>query len=167
MLWDLQIQALMSADSYVTTLQSLFQRQNNNGLASKQQQKLLSISQPQTPGQCALPGTIEEVDKVACVFYSSGLSKEDIICLSGSEAMADHVTCALDSCSCVHFACHGFQDVRQGMKSAFALHNGHLKLGQIASKRLSNALFTFLSACHAASGLKGLPGEAMQLAVGV
>jgi CHAT domain-containing protein len=53
------------------------------------------------------------------------------------------------------------------MKSAFALHNGHLELGQIVSKRLSLGQFAFLSACHAASGLKELPGEAMHLAAGL
>jgi len=53
------------------------------------------------------------------------------------------------------------------MKSAFALQDGHLDLGEIASKRLFNAQFAFLSTCHAASGLKDLPGEAMHLAAGL
>ena len=53
------------------------------------------------------------------------------------------------------------------MKSAFALYDGHLELGEIASKRLSSGQFAFLSACHAASGLKDLPGEAMHLAAGL
>ncbi|KIM82721.1 hypothetical protein PILCRDRAFT_7632 [Piloderma croceum F 1598] len=44
---------------------------------------------------------------------------------------------------------------------------GQLELGAIASKRLSNAQFAFLSACHAASGLKELPGEAIHLAAGL
>jgi CHAT domain-containing protein len=52
------------------------------------------------------------------------------------------------------------------LKSAFALHDGQLELGEIASKR-SKGQFAFLSACHAASGLKQLPGEAMHLAAGV
>jgi CHAT domain-containing protein len=53
------------------------------------------------------------------------------------------------------------------MQSAFALHDGHLEIGKIASKRLSNGRFAFLSACEAASGLKDLPGEAMHLAAGL
>jgi CHAT domain-containing protein len=53
------------------------------------------------------------------------------------------------------------------MKSAFALHDGHLNLSEIASKRLSTGQFAFLSACHAASGSKELPGEAMHLAAGI
>ncbi|KIM89179.1 hypothetical protein PILCRDRAFT_61485 [Piloderma croceum F 1598] len=81
--------------------------------------------------------------------------------------MVDCVACALDSCTCIHFACHGFQAPRNGMKSAFASHDGYLKLTQIASKRLSNSQFAFLSVCHAASGLKDLSGEAMHLSAGV
>ena len=53
------------------------------------------------------------------------------------------------------------------MKSAFALHDGDLELSDIASKSLSNGTFAFLSACNAASGLNGLPGEALHLAAGV
>jgi CHAT domain-containing protein len=79
----------------------------------------------------------------------------------------DRVSHALDSCSWVHFACHGYQDSILGMKSAFSLYDGHLELSKIASKRLSTGQFAFLSACHAASGLKDLPGEAMHLAAGI
>jgi CHAT domain-containing protein len=53
-----------------------------------------------------------------------------------------------------------------GIKSAFSLYNGYFELSKIASKRLSDEQFAFLSACHAASGLKDLPGEAMHLAAG-
>jgi CHAT domain-containing protein len=53
------------------------------------------------------------------------------------------------------------------MKSGFALHDGHLELGKIASKKLSHGQFAFLSACHAAAGLKDLPGEAIHLAAGL
>jgi CHAT domain-containing protein len=54
-----------------------------------------------------------------------------------------------------------------GIKSAFSLYDGYLELSKIASKRLSDGQFAFLSACHAASGLKDLPGEAMHLAAGI
>src|SRR6202042_1321334 len=70
-------------------------------------------------------------------------------------------------CSWAHFACHGSQDSGSGMKSAFALHDGRLELGKIASKRLSSGQFAFLSVCHAASGIKDLPGEAKHLAAGL
>jgi CHAT domain-containing protein len=53
------------------------------------------------------------------------------------------------------------------MNSAFALFNGDLELSQIVSKRLSAGQFAFLSVCHAAAGLRSLPGEAMHLAGGL
>jgi CHAT domain-containing protein len=53
------------------------------------------------------------------------------------------------------------------MKSAFSLYDGRLELSKIASKRLSAGQFAFLSACHAASGVNDLPGEAMHLAAGI
>jgi CHAT domain-containing protein len=151
----------------VTTLQSLFnQLQKENGSVSKGQQKLLSVSQPDTPGQSSIPQTLKEADKVVQAFCLSGWLKDDIVCLQGSEATVDVVSCALDSCSWVHFACHGFQHSKLGMKSAFVLYDGHLELNKIASKRLSNAQFAFLSACQVASGFKDLPGEAIHLAAG-
>jgi len=153
--------------SYVTTLQSLFQAQKKNRPVSQEQQKLLSVSQPTTPGQIFLPQTMEEVDHVTQVFRSSGWPDKHIICLQGAEATVDNVSCGLDSCSWVHFACHGSQDPVRGLKSAFLLHDGPLELGEIASKRLSIGQFAFLSVCDAASGLKDLPGEAMHLAAGM
>jgi len=129
--------------------------------------KFLIISQSETPGESALPQTMREVDGVIKVIRSSGWFEEDIACLEGSEATVSRALCALDSCPWVHFACHGSQDLTFGMKSAFSLHNGHLKLSEIASKNLFSGKFAFLSACHTAFGLKNLPGEAMHLAAGM
>jgi CHAT domain-containing protein len=101
------------------------------------------------------------------MFRSSDWSEDDIVCLHGSKATVDRVSDMFDACSWVHFACHGFQHPVLGMKSAFSLYDGSLELGRIASKRLSNGQFAFLSACHAASGLEDLPGESIQLAAGL
>ncbi|KIM78354.1 hypothetical protein PILCRDRAFT_794197 [Piloderma croceum F 1598] len=153
--------------SYVTTLESLFRAQKKNVPVSRVSQMFLCVSQPETPGQTPLPQTMEEVDNVVQIFCSSGWSKENIVCLSGTDATMGAVSSALDSCSWVHLACHAFQDSKRDMRSAFALHNGHLELGEIASKRLPEAQFAFLSACQAASGQKDLLGEAMHLAAGL
>ncbi|KIM72706.1 hypothetical protein PILCRDRAFT_829611 [Piloderma croceum F 1598] len=163
---DINVSRLVIS-SYVTTLGSLMQAQSQlNGTARKGPQKFLTISQSETPDECPLPQAMLEVDEVACVFRSSGWSENDIVCLHGLNATVDHVLHALDSSSWVHFACHGHQDPIFGMNSAFSLHGGDLELTDIASKRLSTGQFAFLSACHAASGLKDLPGEAMHLAAG-
>lgn len=146
---------------------SLFEADKRYQQASKEYKKLLSVSQSQTPGQSSLPQTTAEVNGVVRIFCSSGWPEDNIVCLHGSEATVDGVSHALDSCSWIHFACHGFQDAFHGMRSAFALYDGHLEIGKIASKRLSSGQFAFLSACQAASGLKDLPGEAIHLAAGL
>jgi hypothetical protein len=153
--------------SYVTTLESLFRAQKKYVPVLKERQKFLCVSQPETPGQTPLPQTAEEANDIIKILHSVGWSEENIACLSGTEATVDAVSAALNSCSWVHLACHGFQDPNLGMKSAFALHDGHLELGEIASKRLSIGQLALLSACQAASGLKDLPGEAMHLAAGL
>jgi len=101
------------------------------------------------------------------VFRSSGWPEQDIVCLRESEATVNAVSSALNLCSWVHFACHGSQDLKLGMKSALSLHDGHLELSEIAAKKLSYGQFAFFSACQAASGLKDLPGKAMHLAAGL
>jgi CHAT domain-containing protein len=53
------------------------------------------------------------------------------------------------------------------MESSFLLHDASLKLSQIASYKPSIGRFAFLSACHSASGLSELPGEAIHLAAGL
>ena len=157
----------MMISSYVTTLDSLFQAQSTNKqAASTGRSKLLALSQPKTPGHCPLPQSTPEVLRVVEAAQSAGWVREDIVHLDGSDATVDRVLDALDSCSWAHFACHGSQDPILGTKSAFALEDGCLELGQIASKQLSGQ-FAFLSACCAASGLKALPGEAMHLAAGL
>jgi CHAT domain-containing protein len=151
----------------VTTLNTLFQAQKKSRLAVVGPLKLLTISQPDTPGERSLPMSTMEVEKLVQVVCAAGWSGEDIVRLNGADATVNRVSGALDTCSWVHFACHGVQDSASGMKSAFTLHDGALELNQIASKRLSIGQFAFLSVCHGASGLRELPGEAMHLAAGL
>jgi tetratricopeptide (TPR) repeat protein len=151
--------------SYVSRLRYVFEA--HRAASSNANQKLLIVGLPQTPGQRNLPQTTEEVNRVIQTFRLSGWSEENIISFHGSDATVDHVLGALDSCSWLHFACHGVHDPNFGMKSAFALNDGHLELCTITSKKISNGKFAFLSACQAASGLKNLRGEALHLAAGL
>jgi tetratricopeptide (TPR) repeat protein len=158
--------------SYVTSLEMLLQAHNRNRQGAMSGLKFLAVSQPNTSGHCPLPRSTVEVQKLvdavhSAMIESEGYSKERILHLNGSDATVNRVSGALDSCSWVHLACHGSQDHVFGMKSAFELYDGRLELGEIASKRVSCGRFAFLSACHAASGLQDLPGEAMHLAAGV
>jgi DNA-binding MltR family transcriptional regulator len=153
--------------SYVTTLDSLLQAQTKKKSVPTGQMKLLAVSQPNTPGQSPLPQSTHEVLGIVQLAFSAGWEANDIVRLHDLNATVSRVSDALDTCSWAHFACHGSHDPVLGTKSALALHDGYLELAQLASKRLSIGQFAFLSACHAASGLKELPGEAMHLAAGL
>ncbi|KAF7964376.1 hypothetical protein HWV62_9221, partial [Athelia sp. TMB] len=154
--------------SYVTTLQSLYatstqlpRKRPDNHL------KLLAIGQPETPGQGDLPSAEVEVKEVVRAVLRAGGSEEATTYLIGSDATVGRVSSSLESCTWVHFACHGLQHPTDGIKSAFALHDGLLQLDAIASKRITNGQFAFLSVCQAAAGLKEMQGEAMHLAAGL
>jgi CHAT domain-containing protein len=129
--------------------------------------KFLGISQPNTPGQSPLLLSIREVQDVVQIICSSGWSDENIVNLDGIDATISAVSDTLESCSWVHFACHRHQNPLLFFDSAFELSDGGLDLSQIASKRLSDVHFAFLSACHTASAPRHLPGEAMHLAAGL
>ncbi|KIM83044.1 hypothetical protein PILCRDRAFT_819834 [Piloderma croceum F 1598] len=150
--------------SYVTTLSSSLQARNKSTRSLDRTSKLLAVSQPDTPGQNPIPLSTEEVDRVVQVV---SLSTDNIVWLHGSDATVDRVSSALDSCSWVHFACHGMQHPTSGLDSAFALHDGNLDIAKMAPKKLPNAQFAFLSVCHAAAGVRDMPGEAMHLAGGL
>lgn len=152
---------------YVTTLSSLSQAQRKALSFRKEGRKLLAVSQPNTPGQCPLPRSTDEVKSVVKTVSEAGWFKEDIIHLDGPDATVDKVSNALSTCSWAHFACHGLQDPIFGFQSALALHNGTLHLSTLASKHLTSAQFVFLSVCQAATGVRHLPGEAAHLAGGL
>jgi CHAT domain-containing protein len=149
--------------SYTTTLASLVQARKKTALQEGPQQFLL-VSHPGTQEQGLLPHTLLEVERVLEVVRSAGeLSNADVH-LHGPGATVAKVLSSLESCSWVHFACHGVQDVTSGVKSSFLFHDGDLTLDRIASLRVLRGQFAFLSVCHGASGMKDLPGEAMHLA---
>ncbi|KAF7982043.1 hypothetical protein HWV62_30312 [Athelia sp. TMB] len=150
--------------SYITTLGSMFRAQQK---ARTGQAKLLTVSQPNTPGQRPLPLSSTEVNQFREAVRQAGWLAENISSFTGEEASVQRVSNALGSSSWVHFACHGLQDASEGMKSAFALDDGNLTLGEIASKRVEVGQFAFLSACNAATGIRTLPAESMHLAAGL
>ena len=65
---------------------------------------------------------------------SAGWSEKNIDCLDDSDTTMLGISDAMNPCSWVHFACHRLQDPLLGMKNAFALNDGGLELGHIASK---------------------------------
>lgn len=153
--------------SYITTLSSLAEAQKRQKEPIVGPPKLLAIAQPDTPEKTHIPHATDEVNMVTKILSGKGWPGEYVQRFDGAHATVDQVSAALDKCSWVHFACHAMQHSIDGMKSAFALHDGGLELSLIAAKRLTSSRFAFLSACQSASGLQESPGEAMHLCAGM
>ena len=69
--------------------------------------------------------------------------------------------------SWVHLACHGSQNPKDVMKSAFALYDGPLTLADLMSTVSDNGELAFLSACQTAVGDAKKPEESAHLAAGM
>ncbi|TFY61659.1 hypothetical protein EVG20_g6971 [Dentipellis fragilis] len=143
--------------SYTPTLTALL-----NDMSKQEFRGLLAVSQPSTPGQKALPETVNEVraieKRVGCF---------NLEWLNGSQATVSSVLSGMAEHSWIHLACHAVQRVDQSTKSAFCLDQGQLELSQIITKSLPFAELAFLSACQTASGDEKLSEEAVHLVAGM
>jgi tetratricopeptide (TPR) repeat protein/CHAT domain-containing protein len=127
--------------------------------------RMLVVGQSGTPGQNQLPYVLEEVETTCEMALSHGVV---VTRLEGTDAKRNSVAEKLKDVNCAHFACHGHQDqTDNALSSALFLDDGPLSLSTIASYRIINADFAFLSACESASGSNILPDEAMHIAAGM
>lgn len=125
-------------------------------------QGLLAISQPNTPGQSALPNTRVESTCIQSLATNIAFNT-----LEGQAAMVKSVIKGMEAHSWVHLACHAVQDMIEPTKSAFCLHDGNLDLSTIITITFPHADFAFLSACQTATGDENLSDEAVHLAAGM
>ncbi|QRV73556.1 CHAT domain protein [Ceratobasidium sp. AG-Ba] len=147
----------LAVSSYTPTL-SLLRRSASEKVFSG----ILAIGQTSTSGLNPLPGAAIELAQIES--HIKGLKFTRIEDEYASKAA---VLDAMDSHSWVHFACHGSQNAREPMTSAFYLHDATLDLATISKKPLKNAQLAFLSACQTAAGDETLPEEAIHLAAGL
>jgi CHAT domain-containing protein len=148
-----------AVSSYTPSLSALSQPLQNVPSTSK---GILAVSQPATPGQSPLPGTVREVTEIQKQF-----GERPFTWLNGEQATIAAVSQNMQEHDCVHFACHGLQDASDATKSAFALQDGRLDLTAISHMSLKHARFAFLSACQTATGDEKLPEESVHLASGM
>jgi CHAT domain-containing protein len=123
--------------------------------------KVLVAIQPETSGQPPLPGTRAELNKIQGHVPSKYLVRLGI---PDAPASVESVYSHLSAASIVHLACHGQQDARNPLNSAFLLGDGPLKVSRIMRQSMPNASLAFLSACQTAMGDENLPDEAIHLA---
>jgi CHAT domain-containing protein len=144
--------------SYTSTLGALLRA--NSPLPSAEA-RITAIGLAETPNHNALPNVSTEIQLIQKHALASG---SPLHVLEGPEATVETVLAALTKSNCVHFACHGRQDLYNPLDSALLLYDKPLKLSTIASNRLDQANFAFLSACRSASGSDQAPDEAMHIA---
>jgi CHAT domain-containing protein len=124
----------------------------------------LLVSQPNTPGLKAIPGTRREAKALA-----EALQKDSFqtLHLDDREATLDNVKRAMMQHPWVHLACHAVQDTTSPLRSGFHLQDGLLDLSEIMKQQIPNADFAFLSACQTSAGDEKLSEEAVHLAAGM
>jgi CHAT domain-containing protein len=153
--------------SYAPTITALLgaQRHPTNSIPCNKGPRLLAISQPATPHQKHLPGTVLELDTIQALQSSNGALH--ITRLNGQEATIAAVLQSMKECSWIHLACHGIQDATSPTNSAFILIDGRLTLKEIMKQSFTHTELAVLSACQTAKGDSQLPEEAIHLAAGM
>jgi len=150
--------------SYTPTLTALLSTKRHS-TESNSSARLLTVSQPATPGQLPLPGTVREVDAIQTL--QNRTAQLHITRLDNQEATVATVTQSMKACSWIHLACHGAQDSASPTDSAFLLFDGPLSLKEIMKQSFSHTELAFLSACQTAKGDSKLPEESIHLATGM
>ena len=127
--------------------------------------RLLTVSQPATPGQTPLPGTVKEINTIETT--QSETNRLRLTRLDDRKATVAAVLKHMKECDWIHLACHGSQDLVNPTESAFLLFDKPLTLKEIMKQSFSHTELAFLSACQTAKGDSKLPGEAIHLAAGM
>ena len=150
--------------SYTPTLTALLSAKRRSAQSSSIP-RILAVSQPATPHQQPLPGTVREVNAIHTIQTSIG--RLPITRLTDQEATVAAVLQGMKECNWIHLACHGVQDATTATDSAFILVDGRLTLKEIMKQSFSHTELAILSACHTAKGDPKLGEEAIHLAAGM
>ena len=150
--------------SYTPTLSTLLSAQRRPRRSS-QAVRLLTVSQPATPGQMRLPGTVDEVNAIETIQRQT--NRLHITRLDDQEATVAAVLQNMKDCSWINLACHGIQNIVRPTDSAFMFVDHPLTLKEIMKQSFTHAELAVLSACQTAKGDSELPEEAIHLAAGM
>jgi hypothetical protein len=150
--------------SYTPSLSALLSALLQSRLAaSPSKGTVFAISQPETPDQSPLPGTLAEVKAIQRV-----VGADNLTWLDGAAATSAAVLAQIGQHAWTHLACHAVQDQEKPMESGFLLCDGRVSLRALMRRTGAgrNSL-AVLSACQTATGDGALPEEAMHLAAGM
>ncbi|MFF3863148.1 CHAT domain-containing protein [Streptomyces sp. NPDC002209] len=157
--YDAVVERVVS--SYMPTLRALA-RARRPVAAPDGPRRLLVPAVSERPGYAPslepLPGVRQEAEALRRRFPGRHTV------LAEARATRAVVLDLLRSHSCVHFACHGGQDLADPARGALYLYDGPLTVTELARLDLESAELAVLSACQTAVGGTELPNEAIHLA---
>jgi hypothetical protein len=149
-----------AVSSYTPTVRVLdHSRRESSEHDDNHRQRLLIVALRRTPGRAALPDVDREREVLTELFPA-----DQCTLLNEAEATRQAVIEALREHACVHFACHGDQDLDHPSSGGLALQDGRLSIRDIAANNLHHGNLAFLSACKTVTGGVDLPDEAITLA---
>ncbi|KZV67577.1 hypothetical protein PENSPDRAFT_48735 [Peniophora sp. CONT] len=152
--------------SYTPSLSALAEALVHRDIAGQARDRpsVFALSQPATPMQAPLPGTVAEIAAIRSV-----VGEDYITWLNGAEATTATVLMHIDKHPWVHLACHAVQDVKKPTQSAFMLQDGGLTLRMLMRRSAISGrkALAVLSACQTATGDETVPEEAVHLAAGM
>lgn len=167
----------VAISSYTPTVEALARsRERAPGKAGA---RLLAVGMPTTPrsGELEFPDLDAVPRELQCLTDALPDVGMTVLCSptraeldsgtvdhGAAPPTSDRVLGALASHSCVHFACHGGQDLLDPSQGAVYLADGPLTVLRLAGERLPEAELAFLSACQTAVGGVQLPDETIHLA---
>ncbi|KAF8911677.1 CHAT domain-containing protein [Gymnopilus junonius] len=153
--------------SYTPTIATLLESKMKmaKGFTQCETNKLLMISQPDTPHLPPIPGTTREILAIEKLLEGTGITA---LCLERDVASKGRVLQEMERHGWIHLACHAVQELNNSLESRFYLAGTQcLELSEIIKKNLPHAKFAFLSACQTSTGNEKLAEEAVHLAGGM
>ncbi|KAJ7715088.1 CHAT domain-containing protein [Mycena maculata] len=147
--------------SYTATLGSLLEAQAKRPVTTQCKVGVVGVTHTGLRRANYLKGVEQEVEKIRSIVQDPNLE-----CLEGEQATPAAVQNQIQTCSWVHLACHGTQDLMEPTKSRLLLYDGALELEAILKMPLSNAELVFLAACQTAMGDAELVNESFHLGGG-
>ncbi|KAF5343142.1 hypothetical protein D9758_015223 [Tetrapyrgos nigripes] len=143
-----------AVSSYTTTLSAMLKSGHKpHQRDPRDKPKVLIVSQPDTKEEARIIQT-----------YTSPEHSCHLTC---EEAVVETVKREMGKYEIVHLACHGIQDSKNPLDSAFTLYDGRLKLHDLMGLSLENVELAFLSACQIVAGNEKLPEERVNLVAGM
>ncbi|SHN19671.1 CHAT domain-containing protein [Actinacidiphila paucisporea] len=120
--------------------------------------RLLAVGVTQAPGARRLEHAVPEAHAVHRLLGRPGSPCAD------RDATRAAVLAALPGSDWAHFACHSVTDPADPSAGALLLHDGPLRIRDLADGDLTGAHLAYLSSCSSAFGGAGLPDESLHIA---